>query len=56
MEPKPRPLVVDAHILAYLGQFMNMFEKKMRIRIQKEIATLPPAQAPTSKSSSTNSQ
>jgi hypothetical protein len=41
MEAKPRPLVVEAHILAYLGQYMNVFEKKMRERIQKEADKLP---------------
>jgi hypothetical protein len=34
--PKSRPLVVEAHILAYLGQYINVFEKKMRERILKE--------------------
>jgi hypothetical protein len=29
-KPKPRFLKLDAHILAYLGDFMSMFEKSVQ--------------------------
>ena len=30
MEPKPRPIKLDPHILAYLGDFMIIFEESIR--------------------------
>lgn len=28
--PKPRPLKLEAHILAYLGDFMSVFEESIK--------------------------
>jgi hypothetical protein len=28
--PKPRPLKLEAHILAYLGDFMSVFEESVK--------------------------
>ncbi len=29
-EPKPRPLTLDAHILAYLGDYVTMLEESVK--------------------------
>jgi len=29
-EPKPRPIKLEAHILAYLGDFMSVFEESVK--------------------------
>ena len=34
--PKPRPIKLEAHILAYLGDFMSVFEESV-----KRLATSP---------------
>jgi len=39
MEAKPRPIKLEAHVLAYLGDFMNLFEESVRRQILKEINT-----------------
>lgn len=41
-KPKPRFLKLDAHILAYLGDFMSMFEKS----VQQQARNLASVQAP----------
>ena len=30
MEPKPRPLTLPVHVLAYLGEYMKMFESGVK--------------------------
>ena len=40
-EPKPRPIKLEAHVLAYLGDFMNVFEESIRRQALREIHTLP---------------
>lgn len=40
-EPKPRPIKLEAHVLAYLGDFMNIFEESIRRQALREIHTLP---------------
>ena len=30
MDPKPRPLVVDAHVIAYLGDYMINMKKSLK--------------------------
>ena len=37
MEPRPRPIKLEAHVLAYLGDFMNIFEESIRRIAMKEI-------------------
>ena len=39
--PRPRPLEVDAHILAYLGDFMIIFEQLVKKKAIEEIAQTP---------------
>ena len=29
-EPKPRPIKLESHILAYLGDFMSVFEESVK--------------------------
>ena len=45
MEAKPRPIKLEAPVLAYLGDFMNLFEESVRRQILKEINT--PSDSPT---------
>ena len=40
-EAKPRPIKLEAHVLAYLGDFMNIFEESIRRKALREIHTLP---------------
>lgn len=40
-EPKPRPIKLEAHVLAYLGDFMNIFEESIRRKALREIHTMP---------------
>ena len=40
-EPKSRPIKLEAHVLAYLGDFMNVFEESIRRQALREIHTLP---------------
>ena len=40
-EPKPRPIKLEAHVLAYLGDFMNVFEESIRRKALREIHALP---------------
>ena len=37
MEPKPRPLRVPIHILAYFGDYMTQFEESVK-RIANQVA------------------
>ena len=37
MEAKPRPIKLEAHVLAYLGDFMNIFEESIRRQTLKEV-------------------
>jgi hypothetical protein len=39
MEPKPRPIKLDPHILAYLGDFMIIFEESIRAAAAVAAAT-----------------
>ena len=39
MEAKPRPIRLEAHVLAYLGDFMNIFDESIRRSVLKEINT-----------------
>jgi 23S rRNA maturation mini-RNase III len=43
MEAKPRPIKLEAHVLAYLGDFMNIFEESIRRQILKEINNPTPS-------------
>lgn len=36
-EPKPRHLTVDAHILAYLGDYVTMLEESVKRLAQEEV-------------------
>lgn len=36
-EPKPRPLTLDAHILAYLGDYVTMLEESVKRLALEEI-------------------
>jgi hypothetical protein len=36
-EPKPRPLTLDAHILAYLGDYVTMLEESVKRIAQEEL-------------------
>jgi len=54
MEAKPRPIKLEAHVLAYLGDFMNLFEESVRRQILKEINT-PSGDVPAPKPSATSS-
>jgi hypothetical protein len=38
-KPKPRYLKLDAHILAYLGDFMNIFEKSVQQKARNSISS-----------------
>ena len=40
-EAKPRPIKLEAHVLAYLGDFMNIFEESIRRKALREIHTMP---------------
>jgi len=45
--PKPRPIKLEAHILAYLGDFLYTFEESVKrrvINIQKPPSLSPDAQ------------
>jgi hypothetical protein len=45
--PKPRPIKLEAHILAYLGDFLQTFEESVKrrvINIQKPPSLSPDAQ------------
>ena len=47
-EPKPRPIKLEAHVLAYLGDFMNIFEESIRRKALREIHNIPkPGPGPT---------
>lgn len=49
-EAKPRPIKLEAHVLAYLGDFMNIFEESIRRKALREIHTMPgpgPVPGPT---------
>ncbi len=46
-EPKPRPIKLEAHVLAYLGDFMNIFEESIRRQALREIHTMPRQPKPT---------
>ncbi len=35
MEPKPRPLRVPIHILAYFGDYMNQFDESVKRLAEK---------------------
>ena len=48
-EPKPRPIKLEAHVLAYLGDFMNIFEESIRRQALREIHTMPRATTDTQK-------
>jgi hypothetical protein len=39
MDPKPRPLVVDAHVIAYLGDYMINLKKSLNNSISKNNST-----------------
>jgi hypothetical protein len=43
MEAKPRPIKLEAHVLAYLGDFMNIFEESIRRQVLKEINNPTPS-------------
>ena len=45
-KPKPRPLVLDAHVIAYLGDYMNNFKKSIT-RMTKEAINTQKLQAQT---------
>ena len=48
-KPKPRPLKLEAHILAYLGDFMSVFEesvKRTAIQTLKSSNQKPQEQSP----------
>lgn len=36
-EPKPRPIILEAHVLAYLGDYMTLFEESIKRLAQQEI-------------------
>ena len=36
-EPKPRPIKLEAHILAYLGDFMSVFEESVKRLAQAQL-------------------
>jgi 23S rRNA maturation mini-RNase III len=40
-EAKPRQIKLEAHVLAYLGDFMNIFEESIRRKALREIHTMP---------------
>ena len=49
-EAKPRPIKLEAHVLAYLGDFMNIFEESIRRKALREIHSIPkpgPGPGPT---------
>ena len=39
---KPRPLKIEAHILAYFGDFLNTFEESVKRVAINEVKTLKP--------------
>ena len=39
MDPKPRPLVLDAHVIAYLGDYMINLKKSLNNSISKNNST-----------------
>ena len=47
-KPKPRPIALEAHILAYLGDFMNVYEESVKrlaiLTIQSTTSEKPVAQ------------
>jgi hypothetical protein len=36
-KPQPRPLKLEAHVLAYLGDFMSVFEESVKRLAIKEV-------------------
>ena len=47
-EPKPRPIKIESHILAYLGDFMSVFEESVKRVAKQEVSKTqsPAAQSP----------
>jgi hypothetical protein len=41
VEPKPRPLTLEAHVLAYLGDYMTMLEESVKRVAQQELKAEP---------------
>jgi hypothetical protein len=41
--PKPRPIRLESHILAYFGDYMNLFEESVKrtLKQQTNVATWP---------------
>lgn len=52
-EPKSRPIKLEAHVLAYLGDFMNVFEESIRRKALREIHTMPRVPRPPEQSKPT---
>ena len=44
-EPKPRHLVLEAHIVAYLGDYLTLFEESLKRLAQQAVQQLPPKKA-----------
>ena len=46
-EPKPRPITLEAHVLAYLGDLMTLFEESIKRLAQQEISKRAECSAPS---------
>lgn len=54
--PKPRPLKLEAHILAYLGDFMSVFEESVKRLATNTLKPAEQNQAGQSNTASVRSQ
>lgn len=46
-EPKPRPIKLESHILAYLGDFMSVFEESIKRIAKEEVSKIQSPAAPS---------
>ena len=45
--PKQRPLKLDVHTLAYLGDLVNMYEKIIQTKVKTIVPSLPSSTKPS---------
>lgn len=45
-EPKARPITLEAHVLAYLGDYMTLFEESIKRLAQQELTKKIESSAP----------
>ena len=54
--PKPRPIKLEAHILAYLGDFMSIFEESVKRLATNTLKHAEQSQTAQSNTASARSQ